>query len=574
MAEPIRNITIVGGGTAGWLAANMLSAFFGMTRKGANGGMKITLIESPNIATVGVGEATVPSMARTLQQTGISETQFFKACNASFKLGVRFVGWNVDKDGKPYDFINPFNAGAPIEGHDPGYYYAQFGAGGLNYVQTVSPAHDLAAACKGPRLLGGKPYERTAGYAYHLDAGLFARMLQEVCVGRGVEHILDDMVDVERAENGDIAALVLKEKGRVPVELVLDCTGFRGLLINGQLEEPFESYSKYLANDRAMAVQIPHPDPDRLEPMTSSTALGAGWSWRVPLYNRIGTGYVFSSAHRTDEEARDEFVAFLGDQLPEGAEPRVIPMRIGRSRRAWVNNCIAVGLSGGFIEPLESTAIYSIEMAIRWLLAYFPDTTMPAGLRDRYNEVSSAFYDEVRDFIALHYVLNNRTDTQYWIDAREELAVPDSLAANLDIWQYGFPHMTDLPSAHLFTADVYTAVLIGKGFHEGKPVSKSRVLSRERWRQYLAFHKKRLDHALSQLPDQKVLLHELRGEAAPGTRGITSPQPGVAAAQMAGATVPLPGLGGPLRPAIRQGQRPAAKAPAAAVEADSGGNLL
>lgn len=566
-ARPVRHITIVGGGTAGWLAATMLSAFFGVRKNAGPDAMRITLIESPSVPTVGVGEATVPSMPHTLRQTGIEERAFFKACNASFKLGVRFCGWNVDGKGEKFDFINPFNVGVPVAGHDPGYYYARYGAGGLSFVQTISPAEDLANALKGPRPLGEKPFGQNAGYAYHLDAGLFAKLLRDVCTGRGVEHVLDDMVEVERGEDGNVAALHLKEKGRFPVELVIDCTGFRGLIVNGALGEPFVSYANHLANDRAMAVQIPHPDPERIEPMTRATALGAGWSWRVPLYNRLGTGYVFSSAHRTDEEARDEFVAFLGDARPKDAEPRVIPMRVGRARNAWVRNCIAIGLAGGFIEPLESTAIFTVEMAIRWLLSYFPDTSYPDSLRDRYNEVSGAFYDEVRDFIVLHYALGNRTDSQYWIDAREGLEMPASLAANLELWRHALPNPSDLASAHLFTAEVYTAVLLGKRAFTESPATKSRTLGRDTWRQYLAFHRRRVDQALAQLPGHVTLLRELRGE----TDRAPAAGPAIRAPAPQAGTVPLPGLGAPIQPRLRAAAP--ARRPAPAAPSD-GGNLL
>lgn len=575
MADPIKHITIVGGGTAGWLTANLLSAFFGIQKNGAPDQMRISLIESPNIPTVGVGEATVPSMSRALQQTGISETDFFKTCNASFKLGVDFANWNVDADGKPFSYINPFNTGSLVAGLDPGYYYSRFGAGGASFVQTISPAEDLGRARKGPRALGSKPFAQPVSYAYHLDASLFARMLQGICVGRGVEHIRDDMVSVERAEDGNIAAVNLKEKGRVPVELVIDCTGFRGLIINGELDEPFISYANHLANDRAMAVQIPHPDlddngaPKSIEPVTRSTALGAGWSWRVPLYNRIGTGYVYSSAHRTDDEARDEFLALLGDGA-KGAEPRVIPMRVGRTRNSWVKNCIAVGLSGGFIEPLESTAIYMIEMAVRWLIAYFPDKTYPDSLRNRYNEVAGGLYDEVRDFICLHYALGNRTDSQYWIDAREELQVPDSLAENLELWKHTIPCVTDLKSAHLFSHEVYTAVLLGKRVYSMRDdwnAGTSLTLSRNGWRQHVKTQRQKVSQFVGSMPDHVALLRELRGEDTAQRLAPAKPAP-----RMAQGTVPLPGLGGPMAPVIRQPIKPAAAAPATLNTDD--GNLL
>lgn len=197
---------------------------------------RITLIESPNIATVGVGEATVPAMPRMLRQTGISEREFFKATNASFKLGVRFANWNHDAAGKPIDYINPFIGSRDIDGIPLEHYFHTFGAGGMNYVQAISATHQLGELCKGPRALGKKEFEKgSTPYAYHLDAGKFAGMLQEVCVKRGVNHVRDDVVDVELDEKGFVAALQLKEGGRHPVQLVIDCTGFRGLIINQPL---------------------------------------------------------------------------------------------------------------------------------------------------------------------------------------------------------------------------------------------------------------------------------------------------------------------------------------------------
>lgn len=568
MADPIKHITIVGGGTAGWFTANMLSVFFGMQKNHPANRMRITLIESPNIPTVGVGEATVPSMSLSLQQTGISETEFFKTCNASFKLGVDFAGWNVDAKGKPFSYINPFNTGHRVGGIDPGYYYGRFGGSGASFVQTISPAQDLGLMRKGPRPLGSKPFTEPVNYAYHLDAGLFAKMMQGISVARGVEHVLDDMVDVERAEDGSIAAINLKETGRHEVELVIDCTGFKGLLINGALDEPFISYDKYLANDRAMAVQIPHPEqtangPKFIEPVTRSTALGAGWSWRVPLFNRIGTGYVYSSAHRSDDEARDEFLKHLGD-AGKNAEPRVIPMRVGRTRNSWVKNCIAIGLSGGFIEPLESTAIYMIEMAVRWLIAYFPDNSYPDSLRKRYNEVASGLYDEVRDFICLHYALGNRTDSQYWIDAREELDVPDSLAQNLEVWKHAMPVMTDLKSQHLFSPEVYTAVLQGKRIYQMRDdwnAGLSLNLNRDMWRKHVSGQRHKISQFVKAMPDHVALLREIRGdtpaqETPSPLMGNMQGLPGQQAPLQQG-SVPLPGLGTRKTPVIKTPIAPA-----------------
>lgn len=538
MGKPIAKITIVGGGTAGWMSALFLSTFVKGAKR-AQGRIKVCLIESPNIPTVGVGEATVPGMPNILKMCGISEKRFFKTCNASFKLGVLFDRWNNDAAGKPLAYVNPFSKGKQIGGIDPAWYYLREGAGRFDFVQTISPCVDLWKSCKGPRPLGADEFAAHVGFAYHLDAGKFAGLLKDICIERGVEHILDDMVEVEKDERGHIAALHLEKGGRHPVELVIDCTGFRGLVINEALGVPFESYSRYLGNDRAMAVQLPHPDPNRIEPMTRSTALGAGWSWRVPLFNRIGTGYVFSSAHRTDDQARDEFRAHLAEFHPDGAsaEPRVIPMRVGRTTRAWEKNCVAIGLTGGFIEPLESTAIYMIEMGLRWLLTYFPDSDFNQPVTDRYNKVSKDLYDEVRDFICLHYALNNRTDDDYWHDARN-LDIPDSLAENIELWKHTLPAPFDLGAYSLFSPATYQAVLLGKGVYEtgfGNPkMAPAIAMNKDRWKTYLKRTRIQIDQLTRDLPDHKVLLTHLRGEL-----------PQSAAAPLA--TVPLPGTARPIK---------------------------
>ncbi len=476
--------------------------------------LQVTLIESPDIPTVGVGEATVPNMPRTLIDCGISEFQFFRTCNCSFKLGVLFDNWNVDADGNPICYLNSFGEPPGIDGLDMAAYLQRFGAGDLDYSELSTPHLDLIREKRGPRQLSAQEFSHDANFAYHLDAGKFAGMLREICISRGVTHILDNLKDVELDEKGYVAALHLQERGRHEVELVLDCTGFRGLIINEALGGEFLSYSNCLANDRAMAVQIPHQS-NQLEPATRSTALGAGWSWRVPLFNRIGTGYVFSSAHRTDEQARDEFMSFLGSAA-EGLEPRVIPMRVGRNREAWVKNCISVGLSGGFIEPLESTAIHMIDMSIRHLMRLFPDKTIQEPLRKRYNKRLERLYDEVRDFICLHYALGNRTDSQYWTDAREELEVPDSLAENIELWRHTLPSYHDMPTATLFSHQTYKAVLMGKRVYEmgyaKNDLAAAFALDEEKWWDYVMSHRARCEDFAAASPDHRQLLRDIRGE--------------------------------------------------------------
>lgn len=563
MAERVRDITIVGGGTAGWLTALLLGTFCRTSAKDPHA-LKITLIESPNVATVGVGEATVPAMPRLLQQAGISERDFFKRCNASFKLGVLFDNWNLDRHGRRVAYLNAFNEGPVLGGADAAHHFLKFGAEGHDFAEVITPALDLARAFKGPRALDAKPYDKGVGFAYHLDAGLFAGLLRDTCVARGVRHIRDDVVDAKTDERGFITALNLKESGAHPVELVIDCTGFRGLLINKVLGEPFVNYGNYLANDRAAAIQVPHADPQKIEPMTRSTALSAGWVWRVPLYNRVGTGYVFSSAHLSDDEACDELLTHLranGSPLPADAAPRIIPIRVGRTRRPWVKNCVAIGLSGGFIEPLESTAIYMIEMSVRWLLSYFPDKDFAEPLSARYNDVAIRLYDEVRDFICLHYALGNRTDSQYWIDAREALDIPDSLAANLELWKRGLPTRYDIGFWQLFSHRVYQTVLLGKkvyetGFAPALPET-GQNLRRDVWRQYVTGIRRGIDQTVRAMPSHHSLLTALRGEPDPGVlpdrpQQATPPAFGPAPVR---ATVALPGQVPAMKPQITMKRR-------------------
>jgi len=560
MGAPINSITIVGGGTAGWLTALLLQSYFHRTATGDTG-KTITLIESPNIPTVGVGEATVPGMPRTLRAAGLSEQEFFKTCNASFKLGVLFANWNVDAAARQIDYVNPFAGPGALDGIEHGYYYLQNGADGQDFSQVFCPHADLARAFKGPRPLGEKPYTMKIGHAYHLDAGKFANMARDICVARGVRHIRDDVVHVEQDGRGYVSALQLDQGGHHAVDLVIDCTGFRGVIINEVMKEPFISYSRYLANDRALAVQIPHPDPTRIPSMTRSYALGAGWCWRVPLFNRIGTGYVYSSAHRTDEEARDEFVAHLGDTW-NGVEPRVIPMRVGRNENAWVKNVVAVGLSGGFIEPLESTAIHMIDTAVRWLATYFPDSDYPEPLRRHYNKLVGSLYDEVRDFICLHYALGNRTDSQYWIDARTELEIPDGLAENLEVWRHALPGAYDLKFDSLFSYGTYQAVLLGKRVYEtgfaAPGFMKNMRLRQDLWQGHLKKARATTRMLVSKMADHHTLLRELRGED-------VAPKPAAPNFAMAQPTVGVPGAS---LPQVKVNPAPAA------AEEDDGASLL
>ena len=487
MGRPLRSITIVGGGTAGWLTAAFLNRF--CTAKDAKHGLEITLIESPSIPIVGVGEASLPGMVLLLNQLGVSESEFFKLTDATFKVAAHFINWNHDDKGQPVEFLNVLNAPGSIDGRQLADYFVAFDPAraapnaGMAYVRNFSPAVEIVMRNLAPRRPGEPDFSGELGYTYHFDATKLAAFLKDIAIDRGVRHILDDVDNVNLDERGFVKSLSLRREGEHAVELVIDCTGFRGSILQKTLGEPFEPYSDYLLNDRAAVMQIPHKDPDVIAPTTRATGFSAGWNFNIPLTTRVGTGYVFSSQFISEDKAVDELLAFYGDQA-KGAEPRIIPMRTGRVRNAWVKNCIAMGLASGFIEPLEATAIFMSDLGARWLHHFMPTTDFEPELAAGYNRQIRRLYEEVRDLVQLHFHLNNRTDTEYWKAAREGVKLSDRLQENLQIWRHTTPEAVDLPSSFLFSSPVYTLVLVAKGFYKDAQLATSGSLSRAAYERF------------------------------------------------------------------------------------------
>ena len=416
--------------------------------------------------------------------------------------------------GKPVSWFNPFLASAAIAGRSIGYYYNAFGRseGGdaPDFSRVVSSGPDLIDRRLGPRRIGIDDYLARVPYAYHFDAMEVAVQLRDLAKSYGVQHILDDVNEVNLDERGFVSSLTLNENGDHPIDLVIDSTGFAGVIINKALGEPFDPLGHYLPNDRAAVVQIPHEDPSNIEPVSRATALSNGWRFTVPLYNRVGTGYVYSSQFISDDAAIAELKSHIGPRV-EGKDPRVIRMRIGKSRRSWVKNCIAIGLSSGFAEPLEATAIHSVDLGVRWLYAHFPDSDFNENLQNAYNGLVDEFYDEVIDFIALHYRLNNRTDSEYWRVAREETPIPDSLRQNLDLWRCKMPGPNDLKTEHFFNANNYLTALMGKGFYD-QAAPQLQGVAEVDWRQYMGARREQTAKLLSALPGHAALLRAIRGE--------------------------------------------------------------
>jgi len=348
-------------------------------------------------------------------------------------------------------------------------------------------------------------------YAYHFNAGLLANFLRDFAIRNGVHHITDDVIDVALAEDGSIDCLRTKKQNRITGDLFVDCTGFRGLLINKALGEPFESFSESLLCDRAVAMQIPSDmRRDGIKPYTTATALDSGWVWNIPLYGRDGTGYVYSSAFTDPDDAEKEFRKHLGS-ASDNCQANHIKMRIGRSRRSWVKNCVAIGLSSGFVEPLESTGIFFIQHGIEQLVADFPDKLFNEGLIASYNRSVANCIDGIRDFLILHYHASTRTDTPFWKATKADIKIPDTLKERLDLWKVRLPDNRNInQDYHGFEAYSYSVMLLGLGL---RPTSNLPVLDHLDDRKALAAFdsiRERTDHLCKTLPTQYEYLTAMR----------------------------------------------------------------
>lgn len=462
MTKPITKITIVGGGTAGWLTALYLTTFLNHKADSTKPQCNITLIESSEIPTVGVGEATIQSIRETFQSLDLDETEWMTRCNATFKIAIKFVNWL----GKNDVFWHPFNGLPTINGLDLSHYLVEKK---LNHnpdfdLQSSLVEVPICLAQKSPKLGTEKDYQGQVDYGYHLDAGLLASYLKEKAILRGVNHILDQVQDVKLTEQGFIKSLKTENHGDIEGELFIDCSGFKGLLMNQTLAEPFTPYSDSLFCDRAIAIALPtEDDKDGINPYTTATALSSGWSWHTPLYGRSGNGYVYSSQFLESEQAEKEFRNFLGEKA-SNAPARHLKMRIGKNSNTWVKNCVSIGLSSGFIEPLESTGIYLIEMGIKTLMSYFPDLTFNPVFRNQYNRRMTQFYEEIRDFIILHYYLVQREDTSFWKANKNDAIIPESLQEKLDYFQVMSPNLDGFEPHLLFEDYSYFCILGGKQY--------------------------------------------------------------------------------------------------------------
>jgi len=509
MQESVKRLVIVGGGSAGWLTAGLIAS----EHRAKDGqGLEVTLLESPDVSPIGVGEGTWPTMRDTLRKIGVSETDFIRQCDASFKQGSKFERW---VDGREHDYyFHPFVV-------PQGYTETNLVAGWLKrhastpFADLVSFQPHLCAQGKAPKQTLTPEYAAVANYAYHLDAGKFGVFLREHAVRKlGVRHVSDHMTGIVPAANGDIAALETRGHGRIEGDLFVDCTGLNSWLLGDHYGIPLVAQRQHLFNDTALALQVPHTHESApIASHTVSTAQEAGWVWDIGLPERRGVGYVFSSAHSSTESAERVLAAYVertGGKL-NGA-PRKLTFQPGYRREFWHRNCVAIGLSAGFVEPLEASALALVELSAAMLSDEMPANraTMDIVAR-RFNDFFTYRWERVIDFLKLHYLLSRREDGAFWHDNRLPETVPERLRELLVLWRHQPPSRYDLHRVEeVFPSASYQYVLYGMGFRPEPEGFSRRNDDADRADDYFREAAQLTRRMLGALPSNRELINHIR----------------------------------------------------------------
>ena len=506
----IKNVLIVGGGAAGWLTAAYLARALGT---GSGHGVSIKLVESKDIGILGVGEGTFPSIKGTMSTIGISEAKFLKGANATFKQGVRFVNWVRPKGAPgPDAYFHPFNL--------PSYrgdrlellpYWLMGAAGpGVGFAEAATMQTRVADASRGPKRLTDGDYQGPMNYAYHFDAVRFAALLGEEARALGVEHVIATVDRVELDGDGAISSVVTREAGSLSADLYVDCTGFRGGLIGDALGSPYRNMNDVLFADRAVAIQVPYDRPDaKIASYTISTAHEAGWTWDIGLTERRGTGYVYSSRYTDDDRAEEVLRAYIGPAA-DGLSARVLKFNVGYRPAQWVKNCVAVGLSAGFLEPLESSGIGLIETAAYLIAHLFPHDGQTEPVAKLFNELMTKRFERIIDFLKMHYCLTQRTDSQFWIDNADPRTMPDSLKDRLSMWRCRPPHRLDfVTDLEMYLPSSWQFVLYGMEFATDLNGSRASYPRFEDAKREFQMVRQVSERAIGDLPDHRVLVDHL-----------------------------------------------------------------
>lgn len=461
MSKLVKHVVILGGGTAGWISAGLIASKL----IPANQVTSVTLIESKNIPAIGVGEGTWPTMRSTLRKIGISETDLIIECDATFKQASKFVSW-VDDSKNDY-YYHPFNSTKAYPHINLAPYWQSNNAGKESFSASVSCQEALCEQGLAPKYLTTAEYQDIANYGYHLDAVKFAKLLKKHCISQlSIKHIEDDVIKVNKDAAGAIQSLSTKMNGQISGDLFIDCSGFSSTLLGKAMQVPFINKQDQLFNDSALVVQVPYKQADSPIPCyTQSTAQPSGWIWDIGLSTRRGVGYVYSSKYATDEQAEQTLRNYLGEGS-DNLQVKKINFKVGHREVFWRKNCVAVGLSAGFLEPLEASALMFVETSAAMIADQFPACTeVMEKTAERFNKAFLHRWNGVIDFLKLHYVLSNRTEP-FWLDNKQPASISNALQSLLKLWQFQAPSDYDFPSQFdVFRAPSYQYVLYGMGFN-------------------------------------------------------------------------------------------------------------
>jgi len=496
----VNSILVVGGGSSGWMAAAYLSKVLA--------GVDVTLVESPSTPTIGVGEATIPFIRNFMNRIGFPDDRaWMPQCDATFKTGIFYENWYVkgDQYWHPFEYLDYLDAhvhtghcwlylhnqGHPAFRDKRSFYLSFFPSTTLNVLNSRAPWRDE--------------------YAYHLDAQLFADFLR--ASSPGVRHIRDNVITTELNERGEIDALVTEHNGRLTADLYVDCTGFRSVLMRQVAPDlRWRSYEPSLFCDRAVAIRVPYRDEDdrraSMIPFVKASAQSAGWIWTIPLFSRIGTGYVYSSSFISDAAAERELRRYWGDERTEGVNSLRLKFRTGKFEQSWVKNCVVIGLSSGFIEPLESPGLAITQAGIEILASMLDARYYDSSMVERYNGHLDKFYNDILQFIIPHYSLTSRDDTEFWRAVRHDTLVPDDLQARLQVFRRHLPTAgtKGMSEVWMFRDISWFSLLLGMEFEFDVPELDGTALRAVK--DLLATKRKTLEHLMSNLPNHYEYLRD------------------------------------------------------------------
>ena len=503
-----KSVLIVGGGTAGWITAAYMAR---MLAADAPEGVSITLVESDEIGILGVGEGTFPIIRKTMSRIGLDESELVRDADATFKQGIRFNNWKKNPADHPNDtYFHPFQVCSQHTDMDLLPYWLLGVAGDVPWAEACSVQERVVEAMLAPKLITHPDYNAPLNYAYHFDAGKLAEVVRRRAMTLGVKRLIDTIDDVKLDEQGAIASVQGRAHGELKADLYIDCTGFRARLIGAALGSEFTSYKDQLFCDRAVAMQVPYDRPDTPIPScTYATAQEAGWTWDIGLHNRRGVGYVYSSRHCSDDDALATLKRYIGPAAND-LKHRQLHFEAGFRKIQWHKNCVGIGLSVGFIEPLEATGISFAEVAALMLCNLFPWSGDTERSAKQFNDAMTKRFEHVIDFIKLHYFLSQRTDTDFWRDNQAPASASAYLKGKLEQWRHRPPSFLDIDATHdIFDENSWQYILYGMDFKTDISARAGALRFYDEAKQEFESIRQQSKNAMAAVPTHRNLINEV-----------------------------------------------------------------